>query len=76
VNTTSTPPDAPVKGQQLRGTDRTETAQRAADLYAQGCTIRSVAAQIGRSYSGTRALLLEAGVRLRDRGGRLRKAAA
>lgn len=59
----------------LRGTTRTETARQAADLYGQGCTIRSVAAQIGRSYGCTRALLLEAGVRLRERGGRLRKAA-
>lgn len=40
----------------LRGTTRTETARRAADLYGQGCT---------------RALLLEAGVRLRGRGGTL-----
>lgn len=63
------------KGKQLRGTTRAETARRAADLYGQGCTIRSVAAQIGRSYGCTRALLLEAGVRLRERGGRLWKAA-
>lgn len=59
------------KGRHLRGTTRTELARRAADLYGQGCTIRSVAAQIGRSYGCTRALLLEAGVRLRERGGRL-----
>jgi hypothetical protein len=59
------------KGRHLRGTTRAETARQAADLYGQGCTIRSVAAQIGRSYGCTRALLLEAGVRLRDRGGRL-----
>ncbi|MBE4796174.1 helix-turn-helix domain-containing protein [Streptomyces caniscabiei] len=58
----------------LTGNARQTTRTRAADLYAQGCTIRSVARQIGRSYGGTRALLLEAGVTLRARGGRLRKA--
>ncbi|MBD9723492.1 helix-turn-helix domain-containing protein [Streptomyces caniscabiei] len=60
----------------LTGNARQTTAQQAADLYAQGCTIRSVARQIGRSYGGTRVLLLEAGVRLRGRGGNTRKAAA
>lgn len=64
-------------GTQLRGTARTTAAQQAADLYAAGCTIRSVAEQLGRSYGCTRALLLEAGVRLRPKGGlRLRKVAA
>ncbi|MFH9072724.1 helix-turn-helix domain-containing protein [Streptomyces alboflavus] len=60
----------------LKGTDREEMARRAAGLYAQGCTIASVARQLGRSYGGTRALLLEAGVTLRPRGGGIRKAAA
>ncbi|WP_108990404.1 helix-turn-helix domain-containing protein [Streptomyces coelicoflavus] len=69
-------PTPPKPGQQLRGTARTTTAQTAADLYAQGCTIRSIGQQIGRSYGATRALLLEAGVRLRARGGGIRKAAA
>ena len=59
----------------LKGPEREETARRAADLYAQGCTIASVARQLGRSYGGTRALLLEAGVTLRPRGGGIRKAA-
>lgn len=67
-------PTPPKPGQQLRGTARTTTAQTAADLYAQGCTIRSVAIQIGRSYGATRALLLEAGVRLRTRGGGIQRA--
>jgi hypothetical protein len=53
----------------LRGTERAETAARAAGLYMQGCTIASVAAQIGRSYGSTRELLLEAKVKLRPRGG-------
>jgi hypothetical protein len=63
-------------GAQLRGLDRAVAAKQAAELYVQGCTIRSVARQLGRSYGCTRALLLEAGVRLRPKGGlRVRKAA-
>lgn len=61
-------------GTHLRGDARTAAAQQAAGLYAQGCTIRSVARQLGRSYGGTRRLLLDAGVQLRDRGARLPKA--
>lgn len=57
------------KAPTLRGTERAETAQRAAGLYTQGCTIQSVADQIGRSYGSTRELLLEAKVKLRPRGG-------
>ena len=57
------------KAPTLRGEARAETAARAAGLYVQGCTIASVAAQIGRSYGSTRELLLEAKVRLRPRGG-------
>jgi len=63
-------------GAQLRGLDRAAAAKQAAKLYTQGCTIRSVARQLGRSYGSTRVLLLEAGVQLRDRGGRIRRAAA
>lgn len=59
----------------LTGNARQTTRQQAADLYQQGCTIRSVAHQIGRSYGGTRVLLLEAGVQLRGRGSSVRKAA-
>ncbi|WP_119581512.1 helix-turn-helix domain-containing protein [Streptomyces europaeiscabiei] len=63
-------------GTQLTGDVRKEACQQAADLYGQGCTIRSVAAQLGRSYGGTRVLLLEAGVQLRGRGGGIRMAGA
>jgi hypothetical protein len=51
------------------GIARIQLRQRAADLYLGGCTIQSVARQIGRSYGCTRTLLLEAGVRLRKPGG-------
>jgi hypothetical protein len=58
----------------LKGTERTAAAREAAHLYAQGCTIRSIAEQIGRSYGGARALLVEAKVQLRGRGGGTPKA--
>lgn len=56
-------------GRKLVGADREAAQNKAAELYAAGCTIRSVAAQLGRSYGGTRMLLLDAGVTLRTRGG-------
>lgn len=62
----------PAKGAHITGTARHELRQHAADLYGQGCTIASTGRQIGRSYSATRLLLLEAGVRLRGPGGSLR----
>lgn len=58
----------------LKGDDRTTTRTNAAELYLAGCTIRSVAKQIDRSYGNTRVLLLEAGVKLRSKGGGIRKA--
>jgi hypothetical protein len=58
-----------MSGTRLTGETRTKTRTRAAELYVQGCTIQSVARQIGRSYGNTRTLLLEAGVRLRKPGG-------
>ncbi len=63
-------------GTQLTGQARQTTRQKAADLYTQGCTIRSIARQIGRSYGGTHVLLVEAGVQRRARGGNVRKAAS
>ncbi|HSE05932.1 MAG TPA: helix-turn-helix domain-containing protein [Methylomirabilota bacterium] len=63
-------------GTQLTGDARTTAQRQAAQLYGQGATIRSVARQLGRSYGGTRVLLLEADVTLRGRGGGIRKAGA
>ncbi|MEV5977540.1 helix-turn-helix domain-containing protein [Streptomyces sp. NPDC052114] len=62
-------------GTRLTGDARTTAQTKATELYLAGCTIRSVAAQIGRSYGTARALLLEAGVQLRPTGGDTRKAA-
>ncbi|MEU9558023.1 helix-turn-helix domain-containing protein [Streptomyces fumanus] len=68
---------APARGERITGPARHEIRRRAAELYAQGCTIHSTARQIGRSYGATRDLLIEAGVQLRGRGpARLRRSAA
>lgn len=58
-----------MSGTRLTGETRTRIRTRAAQLYLAGCTIESVARQIGRSYGLARTLLLEAGVRLRKPGG-------
>jgi hypothetical protein len=60
----------------LTGTDRDTARQNAAQLYSQGCTIQAVARQLHCSYGLARALLLEAHVVLRGRGGGIRKAGA
>ncbi|MFM9635899.1 helix-turn-helix domain-containing protein [Streptomyces turgidiscabies] len=60
----------------LKGDARTTVRDRAAALYLSGCSIRSVAAQLGRSYGGTYALLREAKVTFRPRGNGRQKADA
>lgn len=55
-------------GRPTTGEARIQLRTRAARLYIEGCTIHSVARQIGRSYGCTRTLILEAGVRLRKPG--------
>jgi hypothetical protein len=59
----------PTRGAHIKGDQRDQLRQRAVELYFQGCTITSTGRQICRSYGATRALLLEAGVKLRPRGG-------
>jgi transposase len=56
------------------GNERIALRRRAADLYLDGCTIRSVARQIERPYTTTYELLTEAGVKFRPRGGHRPKA--
>lgn len=58
----------------LKGADRTAAQAEAKRRYEQGATIRAVAEQMGRSYSGTYALLVEAGATFRAPGGGKRKA--
>ncbi|MCC9686934.1 helix-turn-helix domain-containing protein [Streptomyces sp. MNU103] len=55
----------------LKGTERTKVARALGLEYEAGATIRSLAADRDMSYGTTRQLLLEAGVRLRGRGGRV-----
>ncbi|MFF8997099.1 helix-turn-helix domain-containing protein [Streptomyces achromogenes] len=59
-------------GRPIVGAARIRIRGQAANLYMEGCTIQSVARQIGYSYGTTRTLLLEAGVRIRARGGWVR----
>ncbi|MFF6781388.1 helix-turn-helix domain-containing protein [Streptomyces sp. NPDC012510] len=60
----------------LTGDARDTARAEAARLYEQGMTVDAVAAAIGRSHGGTHALLREAGVQMRPRGGNTRKTAA
>lgn len=60
----------------LTGEPRTQARTEAARLYHAGGTIQGIARQLGRSYSLTRTLLLEAGVQPRRRGNRARYKAA
>lgn len=59
----------PAQGAHIKGDQRDQLKRKAVELYLQGCTIASTGRQIGRSYGNTRILLLEAGVKLRPRGG-------
>jgi hypothetical protein len=56
-------------GRPITGNTRIHVRERAARLYIEGCSIPSVARQIGYSYGTARTLLLEAGVHLRRPGG-------
>ncbi|GAB3279486.1 helix-turn-helix domain-containing protein [Actinocorallia lasiicapitis] len=57
------------KGRRVSGDQRADLARTAADKYASGASIRSLAAELGRSYGFVHKLLGEAGVELRGRGG-------
>lgn len=57
----------------LSGEDRIAVGKDLAILYDRGRSIREIAADTGRSFGVVRALLLEAGVTLRPRGGAYRK---
>jgi hypothetical protein len=60
----------------LTGDARAKARQEAARRYDEGASIQAIADHLGRSYGGTRVLLLEAGVTLRARGGSRPKRAA
>ncbi|MFI9200205.1 helix-turn-helix domain-containing protein [Streptomyces sp. NPDC053048] len=56
------------KRRHLTGADRSEAAARLARRYEAGATAQGLAAEMGRSYTLARALLLEAGVTMRPKG--------
>lgn len=68
----------PVLPRRLEGTAREKALARIARVYDHDPTasVRSIAEQTGRSYGGTRRLLIEAGVTFRGRGGANRGKAA
>lgn len=57
------------KGTHIRGADRERLRRAVAEAYEAGSSIRGVAEAYGVAYGTARALLLEAGVRLRSRAG-------
>lgn len=59
----------------LTGPERTALTKKVAAGYKKGATIRDLATTHGRSYGTIHALLVEADVALRPRGGRPKKRA-
>ncbi len=60
-------------GTQTKGRDRDDLRARVVRAYAiDGLPIRTIAADIGRSFGMTRNLLVEAGISFRPRGGSTR----
>lgn len=61
------------KGARISGASREQCAAQLAAGYLAGASIRALAASSGRSYGFVQALLGEAGVELRSRGGARRR---
>lgn len=57
------------KGKRISGELRDQVSRSFAERYAAGESIRSLAADSGRSYGFVQGLLKDAGVPLRSRGG-------
>jgi Helix-turn-helix domain len=64
------------KGSRVSGTDRAELTEELTRRYADGASIRSLAAETGRSYGFVHGLLVDARVSLRGRGGATRRRSA
>lgn len=60
------------KGARITGSDRTKLAADLKKKYAQGASIRALAAETGRSYGFVHRILTENEVDLRGRGGATR----
>lgn len=64
------------KGTRVTGDRRSDLTQDLVARYARGESVRALAQDVGRSYGFVHALLVEAGVPMRSRGGATRGAAA
>ncbi len=60
------------KGARITGGERSKLAADLKRKYASGASIRSLAAETGRSYGFVHRMLSESGVALRGRGGATR----
>ena len=63
------------KGARITGPDRAQLAAEVTKKYQNGESIRSLAAETGRSYGFVHGLLVDANVALRGRGGATRRKA-
>ena len=63
-------------GKRVLGDAREDASRKLADAYEDGNSIRDIAEAVNRSYAWVHGLLLEAGVRLRPRGGDMRSGVA
>lgn len=61
------------KGVRITGDDRAAMAEEIEQRYLGGETVRTIAADLGRSYGFIHGLLKEQGVNFRARGGDTRK---
>lgn len=64
--------DTVKKGARITGADRNKLATELTKKYQQGASIRSLAAETGRSYGFVHRILSESEVSLRSRGGATR----
>ena len=60
------------KGARITGGDRSKLSSDLKRKYTSGASIRSLAAETGRSYGFVHRMLSESGVQLRGRGGATR----
>ena len=57
-------------GKRVEGKDRTAVRRDVVKAYKAGTSVRQISVQMGRSYGFVHALLEEAGVKFRPRGGK------
>ncbi len=67
--------DTARKGSRITGDDRAELAAEVRKKYQNGTSIRSLAAETGRSYGFVHGLLVDEKVPMRSRGGATRRRA-